>query len=102
MMSIMEDHTQPARRTVPRRCGARSTEDQAMRRALVAAAAVLAIMNATPTRAETPEEWITLGARVHGGFGAFIPLGIRIGLDALDRLNAKPREIVVTYYDGAQ
>jgi hypothetical protein len=39
-------------------------------------------------RAETPQEWIELGARVHGGFGAFIPLGIRIGLDALARLDA--------------
>ena len=48
-------------------------------------------------RAETPEEWIKLGARVHGGFGAFIPAGIRIGEDALKRLNAKPRELAVTY-----
>ena len=51
-------------------------------------------------RAETPEEWITLGARVHGAFGAFIPLGIKIGLDAASRLNAKPRELTVTYYDS--
>ena len=50
--------------------------------------------------AETPEEWITLGARVHGAFGAFIPLGIKIGLDAVGRLNAKPRELIVTYYDS--
>jgi hypothetical protein len=34
-------------------------------------------------RAETPEEWIALGARVHGALGAFIPLGIKIGLDAV-------------------
>ena len=52
-------------------------------------------------RAETPEEWITLGARVHGAFGAFIPLGIKIGLDAISRLNAKPRELIVTYYDSS-
>lgn len=51
-------------------------------------------------RAETPEEWIALGARVHGAFGAFIPLGIRIGLDAVDRLHAKPRELAVLYYDS--
>jgi formylmethanofuran dehydrogenase subunit E len=50
--------------------------------------------------AETPEEWIALGARVHGGYGAFIPLGIKIGLDAVDRLKAKPRELSVTYYDS--
>lgn len=50
--------------------------------------------------AETPDEWVALGARVHGGFGAFIPLGIKIGLDAVDRLNAKPRELAVLYYDS--
>ena len=50
--------------------------------------------------AETPDEWVTLGARVHGGFGAFIPLGIRIGLDAVKRLDAKPRELSVLYYDS--
>ena len=50
--------------------------------------------------AETPEEWIALGARVHGAFGSFIPLGIKIGLDAVNRLNAKPRELTVLYYDG--
>ena len=27
-------------------------------------------------KAETPDEWIALGARIHGAFGAFIPLGI--------------------------
>ena len=25
--------------------------------------------------AETPDEWVTLGSRVHVGFGSFIPLG---------------------------
>jgi hypothetical protein len=35
-----------------------------------------------PAQAETPAQWIELGARVHGAFGAFIPIGIRIGLDA--------------------
>jgi formylmethanofuran dehydrogenase subunit E len=66
-----------------------------------AAAALLALSAvATAARAETPDEWITLGARVHGGFGAYIPVGIRIGLDALQRLNAKPREVTVLYYDS--
>ena len=55
---------------------------------------------ATAARAETPDEWVALGARVHGGFGAFIPVGIRIGLDALQRLNAKAREVSVIYYDS--
>src|SRR2546421_4201596 len=49
---------------------------------------------------ETPEEWIELGARIHGGFGSLIPLGIRIDVDALQRLDAKPPEVVVTYFDG--
>jgi len=55
---------------------------------------------AAAARAEMPEEWVALGARVHGGYGAFIPLGIKIGLDAVDRLKAKPRELAVTYYDS--
>jgi formylmethanofuran dehydrogenase subunit E len=51
-------------------------------------------------RAETPAEWVKLGTRVHGGFGAFIPVGIRIGEDAMKRLNARPRELSVVYYSG--
>jgi hypothetical protein len=50
--------------------------------------------------AETPEEWVKLGARVHGAFGSFIPVGIRIGLDALQRLEAQPRGVTVVYYSG--
>jgi formylmethanofuran dehydrogenase subunit E len=61
---------------------------------------VLAILSAFPARSETPEEWIALGSRVHGGFGSFIPLGIKIGMDAVKRLNAKPRELTVVYYDS--
>ena len=51
-------------------------------------------------RAETPEEWIVLGRRIHGGFGTFIPVGIRVGLDAMKRLDAKPRDVLVTYFDS--
>jgi formylmethanofuran dehydrogenase subunit E len=51
--------------------------------------------------AETKDEWIALGARIHGGFGPLIPVGIRIGLDAMDKLKpGGPREITVTYYNG--
>jgi formylmethanofuran dehydrogenase subunit E len=64
------------------------------------AALTLAPMMAAVARAETPEEWVKLGARVHGGFGSFIPVGIRIGEDAMKRLNAKPRELAVTFYQG--
>src|SRR5438094_8379832 len=52
-----------------------------------------------PAQAETPAQWIELGARVHGAFGAFIPIGIRIGLDAKERIKA-PRGLTVTYYTG--
>ena len=50
--------------------------------------------------AEAPEGWVKLGARVHGGFGSFIPAGIRIGEDAMKRLNAQPREVSVTFHQG--
>jgi len=68
---------------------------------LAAAAAVMAIL-AGPAPAQTREDWIALGTQVHGGFGAFIPLGIKIGLDARDKLKLQPREAAVTYYDGAE
>src|SRR5260370_23773245 len=58
------------------------------------------ILLSLPARAETPTEWIELGARVHGAFGAFIPIGIRIGLDAKERIKADPRGLAVTYYTG--
>lgn len=69
-------------------------------RTLAAALVVAASIVAAPAYAETPEEWIALGARVHGAFGVYIPVGIRIGLDALQRLDAKPREVTVLYYDS--
>lgn len=46
-----------------------------------------------------PDEWVRLGERVHGGFGTYVALGIRIGLDAMKRLEAKPRDLDVTYQD---
>lgn len=61
---------------------------------------VAALLLPLPSHAETTEEWLALGTRVHGAFGAFIPLGIKIGLDAVDRLHAKPRGLTVTYYDS--
>jgi hypothetical protein len=68
-----------------------------MKQAVIAALLMLLSLSA---KAETPEEWIALGARVHGAFGAFIPLGIKVGLDAAKRLNAEPRELTVLYYDS--
>ncbi len=58
------------------------------------------LMSACAAHAQPPEEWIKLGEAVHGGFGTLIPLGIRIGLDARERLKAAPRELDVTYHDG--
>ncbi len=80
----------------------RSWPTRAARRAQAYRAVWLAAVLFLPisARAETPDEWVALGARVHGGFGAFIPLGIKIGLDAVQRLNAKPRELAVLYYDS--
>jgi hypothetical protein len=42
----------------------------------------VALIALFPAWAETPEEWIALEAHVCGAFGAFVPLGIKIGLDA--------------------
>src|SRR5260370_5609259 len=77
-----------------------SNRKRAMRFSVGIAAFIACLQAGAVVRAETPQEWIELGARVHGGFGAFIPLGIRIGLDALKRLDAKPREVTVVYYDS--
>ncbi len=55
---------------------------------------------AVGVRAETPEEWVRLGRRVHGGFGTYVVVGIRIGLDAMKRLEASPRDLDVTYQEG--
>ncbi len=81
----------------------RSTKSpQAVLAGLIALASwqTLPVTGQTSARAETPEQWVTLGARVHGAFGAFLPVGIRIGLDALERLDAKPREVTVIYFDS--
>jgi len=61
---------------------------------------IASLIVATPSNAETPDEWVQLGTRVHGGFGSFIPAGIRIGLDAVQKLGASPRDLSVVYYSG--
>ena len=60
----------------------------------------LLLIGAGAARAETPEQWVELLTRVHGGFGSFLPAGIRIGEDAMQRLHAKPRELSVVFYQG--
>ena len=62
-------------------------------------AAVLASIVAT-AHAETESEWIALGTRIHGGFGPLIPIGIRIGLDAKDKIKTDPRGLTLIYYTG--
>jgi formylmethanofuran dehydrogenase subunit E len=57
-------------------------------------------LGSLPSAAETPEEWVQLGTRVHGFFGGFIPAGIRIGLDAMQRLKSEPRGLSILYYQG--
>jgi formylmethanofuran dehydrogenase subunit E len=64
-------------------------------------ALLLSIFAGAPlARAETPDQWVTLLTRVHGGFGSFLPVGIRIGEDAMRRLNARPRELTVLFQQG--
>jgi formylmethanofuran dehydrogenase subunit E len=53
-------------------------------------------------QAETKEQWIALGTRIHGGFGPLIPVGIKIGLDAVDKLKPGPRDLAVIYYAGSK
>ena len=69
-------------------------------RRIVLLALLLLISGPSIARAETPEEWVKLLSRVHGGFGSFLPVGIRIGEDAMKRLNAKPRELVGAVLSG--
>ncbi len=75
-----------------------------MKSRMTAGLAALIAMVSMPwlAHAQSREDWVALGTKIHGGFGAFIPIGIRIGLDALERLNAKPRDVTVIYYDGAK
>jgi formylmethanofuran dehydrogenase subunit E len=67
---------------------------------LAAVAFLLPFTVSSVLRSETREQWIELGARVHGAFGAFIPVGIRIGLDTREKLKADPRGLIVTFYSG--
>ena len=57
-------------------------------------------LSAAPAQAQSKEQWIELGTRIHGGFGMLIPIGIRVGLDAVQRLKPEPRSLSVTFYSG--
>ncbi len=66
--------------------------------------AALAFVAAMPSKVGAHEvsasDWIAVGERVHGGYGSLIALGVRIGLDARERLSAQPRDLDVTCFDG--
>ena len=78
----------------------RSAPGAALKRLSLVGAALLLSFTPPSVRAETREQWIELGARVHGAFGAFIPVGIRIGLDAREKLHADARGLSVPVYNG--
>ena len=46
------------------------------------------------------DDWVRLGEGVHGGYGSLIAVGVRIGLDARERLSAQARDLDVTNSDG--
>src|ERR1700749_3245328 len=62
----------------------------------------LALMIPVAASAETEDEWISLGIRIHGAFSSFIPVGIRIGLDAMDKLKPVRGGLAITYYNGTK
>jgi formylmethanofuran dehydrogenase subunit E len=63
-------------------------------------AIIAALLAVSSARAQTKEQWVELGTRIHGGFGVLMPIGIRIGLDAKERLKPDPRARSVTFYSG--
>lgn len=68
---------------------------------VVIAALCLVTANARAEHtARSPQEWVSIGTQVHGGFGTLIALGIRIGQDALKTLGVDPRQVEVTLIDG--
>jgi formylmethanofuran dehydrogenase subunit E len=46
------------------------------------------------------DDLVVLGTRIHGAFGSYLALGIRIGDEALSRLQANRGEVDVTVVDG--
>jgi hypothetical protein len=63
-------------------------------------ATLAALLMCAPLKAQTPEQWTQWGTVVHGGFGSLIAYGIRIGDDALKRLDAKKGAVIVEYADN--
>jgi formylmethanofuran dehydrogenase subunit E len=69
-------------------------------RMLAATSILIVLTMGARVSAETPDEWVKLLTRVHGFFGSYLPVGIKIGEDAMKRLDAKPRELTVLAYQG--
>lgn len=63
-------------------------------------AACLLSLSIHQAQAQTAEQLTEWGTVVHGGFGSLIAYGIRVGHDALQRLNAEKRQLSVDYFDG--
>jgi formylmethanofuran dehydrogenase subunit E len=63
-------------------------------------AAWLLSLSIHQAQAQTAEQWTEWGTALHGGFGSLIAYGIRVGHDALQRLNAEKRQLSVDYFDG--
>jgi formylmethanofuran dehydrogenase subunit E len=49
---------------------------------------------------DSPEATISLGERIHGSFGTYVALGVRLGRDAVTRLSAHPGTLEVTVFQG--
>lgn len=69
-------------------------------RHITAFALLSGLLLSVPAKAQTAEQWTQWGTVVHGGFGSLIAYGIRIGDDALKRLNAQRRDVIVEYADN--
>lgn len=54
-----------------------------MAKSLTVVLGLCALRAVGAARAETPEPWVALGCRVHGEFGTYVALGLRVGLDAI-------------------
>src|SRR5262245_16216624 len=71
-----------------------------MLRLLSLFAALSLSLSTMSAHAQSKEQWLELGTRIHGGFGVLVPIGIRVGLDAVQRLKPEPRGLAVTFYSG--
>ena len=99
MTRSIKQHTALTLRSLPLHAGQNGGLDDQAKRYLLAFTLIASFASSTAP-AETPDEWIKLGTRIHGFFGSYLVVGIRIGLDALARLHAQPRGVTVVYYSG--